>query len=151
MKTFVFKPALTGLSLSLLLLAGACKGEKKEGPNQEASPMDAVLAVHDEVMPRMSEIGRLVAELKPLADSTETGLPYLKAMKDLQSAHQSMMDWMKGFGDRFEPAEIKDGKELSAQKKEWLVEEEVKVKAMRNQVLESISAAKTLLDQRDNP
>ena len=149
MKKFVFKPALFGLSLSLLLLAGACKGEKKEGTNQEASRMEAVLAVHDEVMPRMSEIGRLVAELKPLADSTEAGLPYLKAMKDLQDAHQSMMDWMKGFGDRFEHAEVMEGKELTAQKQEWLEEEEVKVRAMRDQVMVSISAAKTLLEQRD--
>lgn len=149
MKKSVFPAAVIGCLLSLILFAAACKGEKKESPNQEPNRMEVVLAVHDEVMPRMSEIGRLVARLKPLADSTEAGLPYLKAMKDLQEAHQAMMDWMKGFGDRFEYAEIKEGKALSAQKQEWLVEEEVKVRAMRDQVVESISAAEALLDRRD--
>lgn len=149
MKNVSFPGALTVCSLSLLLLTGACKGEKKEGPGQEPNRMEVVLAVHDEVMPQMSEIGRLVARLKPLADSTETGLPYLKAMKDLQNAHQSMMDWMKGFGDRFDHAEVMEGKELSPQKQEWLVEEEVKVRAMRDQVVESISAARALLEQQE--
>ena len=149
MKRSVFQTAFIGCSLSLLLLAGACKGEKKETPNQEPDRMEVVLAVHDEVMPRMSEIGRLVARLKPMADSTEAGKPYLKAMQDLQDAHQAMMDWMKGFGDRFDYAEIKEGKELSPQKQEWLAEEEVKVRAMRDQVVESISAAEALLEQQD--
>lgn len=149
MKKSVFPAAIMGWSLSLILLAGACRQEKKESPNQEPDRMEVVLAVHDEVMPRMPEIGRLVARLKPLADSTEAGLPYLKAMKDLQGAHQAMMDWMKGFGDRFDYAEIKEGKELSPQKQEWLAEEEVKVRAMRDQVVASISAAEALLGQRD--
>jgi len=149
MKKVTFPHALILLSMSLILLAGACKGEKKETPDQEPTRMEAVLAIHDEVMPRMPEIGRLVARLKPMADSTDAGLPYLKAMTDLQDAHQAMMDWMKGFGDRFDHAEVMEGKELTAQKQEWLVEEEAKVKAMRDQVLESIEAATALLDQGD--
>ena len=149
MKKSVFPTAVIGCLLCLSLLAGACRGEKKETPDQDPNQMEVVLAVHDEVMPRMSEIGRLVARLKPMADSTETGLPYLKAMKDLQDAHQAMMDWMKGFGDRFDHAEIMEGKALSAEKKEWLAEEEVKVRAMRDQVVESIAAAEALLEQGD--
>ena len=147
MKKSVFPTAVIGSLLCLTLIAGACRGEKKENPGQEPNRMEVVLSVHDEVMPRMPEIGRLVARLKPMADSTEAGLPYLKAMKDLQDAHQAMMDWMKGFGDRFDHAEIMEGKELSAEKKEWLAEEEVKVRAMRDQVVESISAAEALLEQ----
>jgi len=147
MKKSVFPTAVIGCLLCMALLAGACRGEKKESPDQESNRMEVVLAVHDEVMPRMPEIGRLVARLKPMADSTEAGLPYLRAMKDLQDAHQAMMDWMKGFGDRFDHAEIMEGKELSAEKREWLAEEEVKVRAMRDQVVKSISAAEALLEQ----
>lgn len=142
---------LLGLAMILIALSASCRGEKKDTPASEPSRMEAILAVHDEVMPKMRDIGKLVARLKPLADSTETGLPYLAAMKDLQAAHQSMMDWMKGFGDRFDPAEIKQGKELSDQKKEWLREEEVKVRAMRDQVLQSIEAAEALLAGRGSP
>ena len=109
--------------------------------------MEAVLAVHDEVMPEMKTIAKLVAELKPLADSTEAGAPYREAMVGLQQAHQSMMDWMTGFGDRFNSSEIKGGAPLSAEKQQLLEEELSKVTAMRNQVMQSIEQARAVLDQ----
>lgn len=109
--------------------------------------MEAVMAVHDEVMPKMGEIGKLVAKLKPMADSTETGIPYLKAMTDLQDAHAAMMDWMKGFGDRFDYEEIMEGKKLDDQKIEWLKEEDLKVRAMRDQVNQSLETAEKLLSK----
>lgn len=129
--------------LSTTLITIGCK-EKQ--PQTDSNKMAEVVAVHDEVMPKMSEIGKLVAKLKPLADSTETGLPYLKAMLDLQDAHTAMMDWMKGFGDRFDYEEIMEGKPLDSQKEAWLLEEEVKVNAMREQVNQSIVNAQELLD-----
>ncbi len=138
---------LFSLTLAFLTFSYGCKGDKKEGVASEPTQMEAVLAIHDEVMPKMGDIGKLVAQLKPLADSTETGLPYLRAMKDLQEAHQAMMDWMQGFGNRFDPEEILEGKELSAQKRAWLDEEELKVQAMREQVYTSITAAEALLDR----
>lgn len=133
-------PIFILLSIGFIILG--CKENKTQSkPNKMAE----VVAVHDEVMPRMSEIGKLVAKLKPMADSTETGLPYLKAMKDLQDAHAAMMDWMKGFGDRFDYEEIMEGKPLNEQKQAWLEEEEIKVIAMRDQVSASIAAAEELL------
>ena len=104
------------------------------------------MAIHDEVMPKMGRIGKLVKELKPKIDSTEAGQNYEAAMQDLQAAHKSMMDWMQGFGDRFDYDEIKNGKELGPEKQEWLDEEEVKVKAMRDQVNSSIRRAERLLE-----
>ena len=130
--------------LSVGLLSLGCKGET---PPSESNKMAEVIAVHDEVMPRMSEIGKLVAQLKPMADSSETGLPYLKAMRDLQDAHAAMMDWMKGFGDRFDYEEVKEGKPLSPEKIALLKDEEVKVKAMRDLVLQSITSAEKILDE----
>ena len=106
------------------------------------------MAIHDEVMPEMSTIGKLVAELKPKADSTEMGIKYGQAMKDLQDAHKSMMDWMRGFGDRFDSDEILNGKELTDQKKLWLDEEEEKVKALRDQINNSIKQAQELLEEQ---
>ncbi len=110
-----------------------------------AVTMEGVIAVHDEVMPKMKEISRLVAELKPMADSTEAGAPYLKAMTDLQGAYSSMMEWMRGFGDRFDHEEINQGKALTPEKQAWLEEEDVKVKAMRDEVEGSIAAAREVL------
>lgn len=146
MRKSFFPLTLIGLICSLTLSVG-CKGEKKEEPASGQAQMESVIAIHDEVMPKMGDIGKLVAQLKPMADSTETGLPYLTAMKDLQAAHQSMMDWMQGFGNRFDHEEVMEGKALDAQKLEWLNEEEVKVKAMRDRVFQSIKAAETLLAQ----
>ena len=148
MKTLFKMGAVLFGVLMLTLFSTACKEEKKD-PQAEADKarMEEVIAIHDEVMPKMQEISGLVAELKPLADSTEWGQPYRIAMEDLQDAHQSMMDWMKGFGDRFDYEETMKGKPLSPEKQEWLKEEEEKVKAMRDQVNQSLKNAKKVLEE----
>lgn len=132
------------LSLILILLFSlACKQEKKaeEGPTQ----MEEVMMVHDEVMPKMGTLSKLVAELKAKVDTTSTGMEYETAMKDLQNSNKLMMDWMMGFGDRFDSDEILNGKELTAQKLEWLDEEQKKVNALKEQINSSIERAEKLL------
>ncbi|MEM9364132.1 MAG: hypothetical protein AAGA43_15935 [Bacteroidota bacterium] len=129
----------------LILFAFSCKEQKKtlEGPTQ----MEEVMAIHDEVMPKMGKLGKLVGELKSKVDTTETGKQYEAAMKDLQDANKSMMDWMMSFGNRFDSDEILEGKALSEQKQAWLNEEEKKVKALKKQITSSIEKAEALLAQ----
>ncbi|MEZ2413466.1 hypothetical protein ACA086_00790 [Muriicola sp. E247] len=131
--------------LALLFIVVSCKTEPKKA--ETTSKMEEVMAVHDEVMPKMSTISKLVAQLKPMADSTETGKEYMSAMKDLQAAHKSMMDWMQGFGARFDSDEILNGKELTAEKKKWLLEEEKKVYQLREDINGSIARAQDLLSE----
>ena len=141
------KIILLGLMVSLFFTA--CKEDKKSAVDElEISKMEQVMAIHDEVMPKMGTIGQLVAELKPKADSTEMGMKYGEAMKDLQDAHKAMMDWMRGFGDRFDSDEILNGKALTEQKEIWLDEEEEKVKALREQIYNSIDQAQQLLEDQ---
>jgi hypothetical protein len=121
----------------------SCKAEKKEAT--QATQMKDVMAIHDEVMPKMGEMGKLVAELNAKVDTTAVGMQYDSAKKELQTAHQSMMDWMHGFGDRFDSDEILNGKELSPEKQQWLEEEEAKIKAVREQCFTSIEKAEKLL------
>ncbi len=123
----------------------SCKQEKKveEGPTQ----MEEVMAIHDEVMPKMRTLSKLVADLKEKVDTTATGKEYEMAMKDLQEANKSMMDWMMGFGDRFDSDEILEGKELSPEKQEWLNEEKEKVEALKEQINTSIENAEALLKE----
>lgn len=130
-------------SLTAFLFFVACKQEAKE--RTSLSEMRNVMAVHDEIMPKMGTIGKLVAELSAKIDSTEAGIPYEAAKKDLQAAHKSMMDWMRGFGDRFSPDEIMNGKALTVEKQQWLKEEEVKIKAVREHFNTSIEKAEKLL------
>jgi len=129
--------------IMILLFSLSCKQEKKaeEGPTQ----MEEVMMVHDEVMPKMGTISKLVAELKAKVDTTSTGMEYETAMKDLQNSNKLMMDWMMGFGDRFDSDEILNGKELTAQKLEWLDEEQEKVNALKEEINSSIERAEKLL------
>lgn len=133
------------LLLLVLITLAACKEKKSE--SEETSQMDTVMAIHDEVMPKMGKLGKLVGKLKPKIDSTEVGQKYDAAMKDLQASHEAMMTWMHDFGERFEHDEIMNGKKLTPQKKEWLNEEEEKVKVLRNQINTSIEKAESLLNK----
>ena len=133
--------------VSLTLLGLSCKegNKKEEGPSQ----MERVLAIHDEVMPKMGELGKLVGQLKERAGTSKSSEQYEMAIKDLQKANVAMMDWMKEFGDRFSSKEILDDAQLSEQKKLLLAEEEEKVKLLKDQITSSMARAKALLAQRD--
>ncbi|MET1258801.1 hypothetical protein ABV409_05640 [Flagellimonas sp. DF-77] len=131
--------------LSLFTLMVACKQAKTEPDTP--SKMEEVMAIHDEVMPKMGTLGKLVAELKEKVDTTASGKAHEAAMKELQAANESMMDWMQGFGNRFDSDEILNGKTLTAQKQEWLLEEEAKVKALREEINTSIARAQQLLSE----
>ncbi|MDB2606313.1 hypothetical protein N9Y48_00905 [Zobellia sp.] len=111
----------------------------------DQTQMKTVMAIHDEVMPEMGKMGRLVGELSSKEDSTKVGLKYTKARKDLQEAHKSMMDWMQNFGTRFTSDEILNGKELSKEKQVWLEEEQESIETVRDQMNESIKVAEELL------
>ncbi|MGB5430646.1 hypothetical protein [Eudoraea sp.] len=113
-----------------LVLFLSCKEEEKK--SETLSQMKEVMAIHDEVMPKMGTIGKLVSELKTKIDSTEKGIEYDKAMKD--------------FGDRFTSDEILNGAVLTEQKQEWLNEEEKKVTALKLQINNSIENAEKLLE-----
>ena len=137
------KKILSIIVTLVLFLSYSCKEKKKV--EESTSQMEQVMTIHDEVMPKMGKLGKLVGELKPKVDTTEAGQKYSSAMKDLQDANNAMMDWMKNFGDRFDPEEILDGKALTEQKQLWLDEEEVKVKELRDQINSSIANAEALL------
>jgi DNA-directed RNA polymerase beta' subunit len=141
----------TFITLLAFLMIGltSCKDESKKEEDtkiETTSQMKQVMAIHDEVMPKMSKVGQLVGKLKPMADSLGMESPQGKAMKDLQEANMTMMDWMQGFGNRFDSDEIMDGKELSEEKKKWLNEEETKVKEVKEKINSSIANAESLLD-----
>ncbi len=137
------------MAIVLLINHISCKDEKKEAASASGEQMKKVMAIHDEVMPKMSAMGSMVGELSSKEDSTEMGLQYKAARRGLQDAHKAMMDWMQGFGNRFDSDEILDGKPLSEQKQIWLDEEEEKVKALREQIYSSIEKAEELLGHDD--
>ena len=112
---------------------------------EENTQMKEVMAIHDEVMPKMGEVGSLVAELRKKIDTDQGGMAEKKAMKNLQEANTAMMDWMRGFGDRFNFEEIHNNQTLNKEKQVWLDEEEKKVKIVAEKINSSIAEAKVLL------
>ena len=139
------KKLFTILTIAGLLSAISCKDSKKV---DEPTRMEQVMDIHDEVMPKMGTLGKLVGQLKPMADSLGAESIEAKAMKDLQQANKSMMDWMQGFGNRFDSEEIMNGKELSEEKEQWLKEEEEKVKKVKEDINASIQRAEEILKKQ---
>ena len=125
---------------ALVTFTYSCKEEKKEN-----SQMKQVMAIHDEVMPKMGTIGKLVSQLDEKITNDATSDSMAAAREDLKDAHKAMMDWMKRFGERFDGDEILKGKALTPEKQKWLDEEESQVKALRDQINTSISQAQELL------
>ena len=132
----------------LFLVAVFCIGCKDAKKEEELTQMEQVMAIHDEVMPKMGRLGELVGQLKEKVDTTEVGKQYEATMLDLQKANEDMMQWMMGFGDRFDSEEILEGKPLTNQKKAWLDEEEVKVQEVKKRINSSIEKAEALLGEK---
>lgn len=141
--------ALKAILISLILvLTVSC--DKK--PSQEAQAFNKafkeVMAVHDEVMPKMNEMGKLSTELKAKVDTTAAGKTYQKALDSLGNAHTAMMTWMEDFSKRFPYAEDRLKGKSTEQILEYieaLKSEKKKVDAVQNAVNGSINNAKTVL------
>ncbi len=130
----------------------SCKPEPKA---PEKTQMQAVMEVHDAVMPKMGTIGKLVKELGLKKDSLngfeapdqEAIENIEKALDSLKAGHKFMMDWMKDFGSQFTAEEILKGKELSPEKKIALSKEVIKVAQMEAAINGSISFAEMVLER----
>lgn len=133
------------LLLAVILCSAACKEEKKAPEN--TTLMNRVMAIHDEVMPKMSTVGKLIEELNRKATTAEKAPRHKAAIQDLQAANTAMMEWMENFSDRFDSEEILNSKTLTARKQAWLREEEEKVKILREQIHTSIKNAEALLNK----
>lgn len=137
-------------NLLTLLLAGILFNiSSAEAQNMEKAPtkMEQVMAAHDEVMDEMPKLVKLINKLQTKADASYEKTKYKKAIADLKAANKSMMTWMTGFGERFEADEMMKGKALSEQKQKWLLEEEQKVAALKEEIELSIAQAEALVEE----
>lgn len=80
-------------TIALLSLASC----KHSHPGMEDNPLySEVMAVHDSIMPKMSEIHDLKDELKAFTESPAKD-QVMAAMGDLDKADEAMMEWMANF------------------------------------------------------
>lgn len=133
---------------ALILSVVACKNKEAEaetpaGPTQ----MEQVVAIHDELMPKMSTIGELISKLEATIDSSNVDSIKVKTIADLKNANNSMMTWMKDFGNAFESDEIMNGAELTEAKQATLNEFESSVHALQAEMETAIENAKAALER----
>ena len=109
--------------------------------------MTEVIEIHDEVMPKMSDISQLISELKKKADTTQTGKAYQEAQSELEESYDFMMTWMSDFSNKFpHNEEVTDQNESEFDAKlRTLEEEKVEVTLLRDQINTSITNARALL------
>lgn len=130
----------------IALIVASCN----QTQTQEQEKWDAVMAVHDELMPKMSDINRLnqnlTARLGAL-DSTkvEERAAILEQIQGLTSAENTMMDWM---GSAKSLEEIRTTGD-HAKVMEYLDAEQKKVDQMKEEMLKSIESAEQYV--KNNP
>lgn len=128
----------------LFLSFSACKEKVSEptGPTQ----MEQVIAVHDELMPKMGTIGELIGKLEASMDSTNVDSMKVTAIQNLKGANQEMMTWMIDFGNAFDSEEVLDGKELNEEKRYVLGEFQNSVNDLKSSMESAIANAEKLLN-----
>jgi hypothetical protein len=111
----------------------------KDSENQKT--LDEIMAVHDEVMPKMSIVTELHKKFSDMAAATKD-----KALKNklldvvmaLNKADEGMFEWMEKF-----PEDVT--KIPESEVKGILATEKTKVDAMKNQVLSAIQLAEDFM------
>lgn len=81
------------------------------------STMKKTIAIHDEVMPKMGEINKLISELEQQSEKMQPE-EFEAATLHLQEAHQGMMSWMKSLSETFDKNDINQG--ITEEDKEML-------------------------------
>lgn len=142
---------LSLLLVSLVVLA--CKNDaKKEAETtatKENTQMEKIVEVHDELMPKMSEISLMITQLEESMDGTANDSLKLAAVADLKGANKDMMDWMMEFSEDYDRAEVMEGKELSPEKEALLDTYEESVMDLKLTMEGAMERGQTLLDSQE--
>lgn len=138
MKSF-FNIALVTI-LSIALFASCKNSADKNKSNTTSTLYDDVVAIHDEVMPKMGTIHNYKKELQAIVDTLgnpEISAKLTESIIDLKEADDAMMSWMANFvAPKEEP-----------QRTEYLNKEMTSIKEVKSKMLSSIDHAEQLLKE----
>ncbi len=128
------------LILSLVLFWGCQSSEKTEN----TSLKDEVMAIHDEVMPKMGELRRTRMELVKLADSLMVidslhASTYMDLANEIGEASEGMMQWMRNYEPDFEGTK----EEIEA----YLNEQKEAIQLVKDEMEGSLSRGKEALER----
>lgn len=117
------------------------------GDNNVQPPLfNEIMAVHDEIMPRMKDIEDLKAQLRLKIDSIEVNMPDSKykadfrfALAELNRADDMMTDWMHHFKESYDTISAPAGKN------DFLEYERAKIEQIKGKMETSIKIASQTL------
>ena len=136
--------------LSLFVLLAACKNEgKKEAEAteaQEITQMEKIVEVHDELMPKMSEISLMITQLEQSMDGTANDSLKGVAVAELKGANEAIMEWMMEFSEDYDSEEVMEGKELTPEKQAMLNTYEESVMDLKLTMEGAMEQGQALLD-----
>lgn len=129
------------------LMLSSCQNQ--ETSNEELR--DEVIAIHDEVMPKMGELKSMRKEILKISESLqdEDSAANAKKIKELNllaermdRAFEGMFVWMR----QYKPS----SDEMSDEEyKEYLLDQKDKVKTVNDNIKESMAEARNVLDKKD--
>jgi lipoprotein NlpI len=98
--------------IAMIVAVAACTNTQQKVKEEQKAPtlMDEVMALHDEVMPKMGKMMKVQKQLNLLADSIATvdleRAEQLRGLaQNLDDANEAMMDWMRNFNPNVEGTE----------------------------------------------
>lgn len=122
----------------LFFLAISFISSCKEKTNLEAE----VIAIHDEVMPKMGDIHLAKKDLKKILTSSvddSTKAEILNLLSNLENADEGMMEWMHNW----------KVPESEPERTDYLLKEKDKITKVKSDMLNSLEAAKNYIAKSD--
>ena len=137
------------LFVSIILIT-SCQEETPKEVKTFDDKMEKTIAIHDSVMPKMSNINDMISELEQKKDSLSESKKVQAAKEDLKQAHDQMMTWMKNLSNTFTAEQINQGiqtREADSLKKALKDLDKLKKEAenMQKAINSSIKQAEDLL------
>jgi hypothetical protein len=128
------------ISCFIALFLVAC-GDNIQNVEKENALRDEVFAIHDGVMPRMTEIVTLKGKLDSLSASGNNVEELKRYQTFLENAEDGMMEWMTHFQEPEKLRETKKHEEIMT----YLESEKQRITKVRDDMNNSIQAAENAL------
>ncbi len=139
------------LALAGTLILNACQNSQQQAAQQQA--WDNMMVIHDEVMPRMSEINAIGKAIQAAQADTTLGPEWSaaaeKALDDLAAADNAMWDWMDGIAENSLPQLRKRMKHEDIMR--FLEAQTAEVAKVKEMMLGSIANGQALLKKLPAP
>ncbi|WP_420576009.1 hypothetical protein [Ekhidna sp.] len=129
--------------LTVIIFLAACGPSKKE---ELQTLKSEVMAIHDEVMPKMGELRRTRKDLLLQADSLMESNPDRAAMlttvaDEIGNANEGMMQWMRAYEPEFEGTD----EEI----KQYLEDQKVAIQKVKDEMIESLKKGNDVLSEEN--